>query len=92
MMKQFEVGGGPMKAAVEGRETMLSAAGASRLTGPLSSRYAILQIEDRRAVFDVWTGAPVVIGAVPQTDLDPASASELVDYLKRRVLRGWAVC
>jgi hypothetical protein len=57
--------------------------------GPVSSRYAIRQIEDKRAVLDVWTGEPVVIGMVPQTDLDAQGAEELLDYLKRRALRGW---
>jgi hypothetical protein len=89
--KPCDMGEGPTKASVEGCETMLNVAGASRPPGPLSSRYAILQIEDKRAVLDVWTGEPVVIGAVPQINLDAVSAAELVDYLKRRALRGWAV-
>jgi len=73
---------------LQGADFMLNVAIMGRY-GPPSGRYAILQVEDRRAVLDVWTGEPVVIGAVPQTDLNPRDAEELVDYLKRRALRGW---
>jgi hypothetical protein len=58
---------------------------------PVRCRYAIRQIEDRQTVLDIWTGEPVVIGMAPQTDLDPKSADELLDYLKRRALRGWDI-
>jgi len=61
----------------------------ARYALPASGRYAIREVEDKRAVLDVWTGEPVIIGLIPQTDLDPNGADELLSYLKRRALRGW---
>jgi len=68
---------------------MLHLASGGRQAAPPSCRYAIYEVEDKRTVLDVWTGQPVVIGMAPQTDLDPKSAEELLDYLKRRTFRGW---
>jgi hypothetical protein len=68
---------------------MLNVATIGRYAGAASARYEIREIADKRTVLDVWTGEPVVIGMVPQTDLDPQVADELLAYLKRRALRGW---
>lgn len=48
----------------------------------MATRYDFEQDKEGRAVFDVFTGQPVVIGGVLQVGLDMQDASALAELLE----------
>ena len=52
----------------------------------MPKRYDVREDREGWTVFDVFTGQPVVISAVPQTGLDIQDADELAELLDHKAL------